>query len=248
MAWVVFLLPTLALLHLAQGTTTGGTCDSEQIVSSTSWGCPGGPEQSNSSRCGIFPASNILSLDDDEWDGNDGSLANYWLAEHGQTGEEQGFIMYLGCRKTVTGVSLKNTHNGRDHAYEYKFSTKKFRILGSANNSGPWQELLVANLEDTRRQDPEPLQQLMFDNSAVVSFVKFELLEFYGLGGGLQYFALVEGASTEESTETLNTTDTTSSPSGLGETATIAIAVACSLLLLALLICLVLVCCRRKRD
>merc|ERR1712130_1084814 len=63
-------------------------------------------------------------------------------------------------------------------------------ILGSTTNNGPWQELLVANLEDSRQQDPPPLQQLMFANSAVVSFIKFELLEFYGNGGGLQYFAV----------------------------------------------------------
>ena len=98
----------------------------------------------------------------------------------------------LGCRKTVTGVSLKNTHNAGAH----DFSTKKFRILGSATNSGPWQELLVADLEDSRRQDPPPLQQLIFDNSAVVSFVKFELLEYHGSGGGLQYFAIEGGEST----------------------------------------------------
>ena len=159
------------------------------MVSSTSYGCPGGPEQSDSSLCSVFPASNILTLDDDDerdvnpWPGQ----SNYWLTEDGKVGEEQGFIMYLGCIKTVTGVSLKNTHNAgsRDR------STKKFRILGSATNSGPWQELLVADLEDSRRQDPPPLQQLMFANSAVVSFVKFELLEYYGTGGGLQYLAVI---------------------------------------------------------
>ena len=169
------------------------TCDSEQMVSHTSWSCPGGPEQSDSSWCSLFPASNLLSLDDDdEWNGSVGSPANYWLSEEGKTGEDQGFILYLGCIKTVTGVSLKNTHNARHHDR----STKKFRILGSATNSGPWQELLVADLEDSRRQDPPPLQQLIFDNSAVVSFVKFELLEYHGSGGGLQYFAIEGGDST----------------------------------------------------
>ena len=162
-----------------------GTCDSEQIVSYTSFGCPGGPEQSDSDWCSVFPASNLLSLDDDEWNGSAGSPANYWLAEQGKTGEEQGFTMYLGCRKTVTGVSLKNTHNAgsRDR------STKKFRILGSATNSGPWQELLVADLADSRRQSPPPLQKLQVTKSAEVSFIKFELLKYYGHGGGLQYFA-----------------------------------------------------------
>ena len=168
------------------------TCDSEQIVSSTSFGCPGGPEHSDSDWCDVFPASNILTLDDDdEWSSPEVPIeqrdpANYWLTEEGKTGEEQGFIMYLGCRKTVTGVSLRNTRN----AYLRSRSTKKFRILGSATNNGPWQELHVADLEDSRHQNPPPVQQLMFPNSAVVSFVKFELLEFYGYGGGLQYFAV----------------------------------------------------------
>ena len=102
-----------------------GTCESEQIVSYTSYGCPGGPEQSDSSWCDVFPASNILSLDDDEWNGSVGSPANYWLSEEGKTGEEQGFIMYLGCSKTVGGVSLKNTHNARNRDR----STRKLRIL-----------------------------------------------------------------------------------------------------------------------
>ena len=95
--------------------------------------------------------------------------------------------MYLGCNKKVAGVSLRNTHNAGHHDR----STKKFRILGSVTKNGPWQEFLVANLEDSRRQNPPPLQQLIFANSAVVSFIKFELLEFYGSGGGLQYFAVI---------------------------------------------------------
>ena len=81
------------------------TCESEQIVSYTSWNCPGGREQSDSSWCDKFPASNILSLDVDQWG------ENYWISEEKKTGEEQGFILYLGCSKTVRGVSLKNTPN-----------------------------------------------------------------------------------------------------------------------------------------
>ena len=169
--------------------SSDGRCDSEQIVSSTSYDCPGGPEHSESDRCDVYPASNILSLDVDQYDSSSGS-ANYWLTEEGKTGEEQGFIMNLGCIKTVTGVSLKNTHTYRNR------STKKFRILGSATKSGPWQELLVADLKDTRHRKPPPLQQLIFANSAVVSFIKFELLEYYGYGGGLQYFAIEGGEST----------------------------------------------------
>ena len=121
--------------------------------------------------------------DDDIWP-SDGHTANYWLAEDRKVGKGQGFIMNLGCSKTLRSVSLKNTHNARHNDR----STKKFRILGSTTKNGPWQELLVAHLEDSRRQKPPPLQQL-FTKSAVVSFIKFELLEFHGVGGGLQYLS-----------------------------------------------------------
>ena len=167
------------------------TSADEQIISSTSYRCPGGPEKSDSSFCSVYPASNILALDVDIHGPKrkPHKFANYWLAESKKTGEEQGFIMSLGCNKRVGGVTLRNTHNAlyRDR------STKMFRILGSVAYDGPWQELLVANLEDSRRQNPPPLQQIMFPNFAVVSFVKFELLEYYGLGGGLQYFAVGKG-------------------------------------------------------
>ena len=165
--------------------SSASTCDSEEIVSSTSFGCPGGPQQNDSDECRVFPASNILSLDVDQWSLSYTDPANYWLAENRQTGEEQGFIMYLGCIKTVVGVSLRNTHNADYHDR----STKKLRILGSVTNDGPWQELLIKDLEDSRHQKPPPLQRRRITNSAVVSFIKFELLEFYGYGGGLQYFA-----------------------------------------------------------
>ena len=150
-------------------------------MKSSSWECPGGPETNSDARCRLFFARNILTLDTDRV--GTSSNANYWLAESA-TVEDQGFIMSLGRSTTVWGVSLRNTHNsyGRDR------STKKFRVLGSANADGTWEELLVADLEDSRLQSPPPVQQLMFANPAVVSFIKFELLEYWGNGGGLQYF------------------------------------------------------------
>ena len=166
-----------------------------RILSSTSWSCPGGPETSSSSWCQIFLASNLLSLDTDHWSGggyppsnpSGPHDANYWLTEEEKKGEEQGFSMDLGCVKTVQGVRLRNTHNGghRDR------STKKFRLLGSLSNNGTWNELLIADLEDSRHQNPPPLQTKTFANSAAVRFVKFELLDYWGNGGGLQYFAVL---------------------------------------------------------
>ena len=164
--------------------SSADTCDSEQIINSSSYKCPGGPERSESTWCSIFPAGNIFSKDFDSWSGSENDAANYWLAESGKIGEDQGFTIFLGCNKTVVGVNLRNTQNADFNDR----STKKFRIFGSVHKNGPWQELLVVDLVDSRRQNPPPLQQLMFPNSAVVSFVKFELLDYYGSSGGLQFF------------------------------------------------------------
>ena len=160
-------------------------------MSSKGFKCPEGLEGvSSNSWCRVFRATNILSLDVDRWVAGSGnpddaanSNANYWLAMQA-TVEDQGFIMSLGRSTAVWGVSLRNTQN----TYGRNYSTKRFRILGSATDTGPWEELLVADLEDSRRQNPPPVQQLIFANPAVVSFIKFELLEYWGSGGGLQYF------------------------------------------------------------
>jgi len=160
--------------QLSAGSEAGadltGPSGLEQIVSSKNHGYP----------TRYYLARNILSLDvDRRWD----SQANYWLAEH-ETVEDQGFVMSLGRSSTVWGVSLRNTHNSgaRDRAM------KKFKVLGGATDNGPWEELHVADLEDSRRQNPPPIQQIMFANPSNVSFIKFELLEYWGNGGGLQYF------------------------------------------------------------
>ena len=137
--------------------------------------------------CPIFLASNIFKLDIDRWSKNPSDPANYWLAENGKTGEDQGFILDLGCALPVWGVNLRNTRNA-DHNDR---STKKFLVRGSLRMEGPWKKLLTANLHDSRHQDPPPLQALMFEKSVVVTLVKFELLEYWGAGGGLQYFTMI---------------------------------------------------------
>merc|ERR1711902_7886 len=137
-----------------------------------------------------------------------GSVANYWLTENGKKGEDQGFIMDLGCVTTAEGLSLRNTHNHRHRDR----STKKFRLLGSLNNNGPWNELLVADLEDSRNQNPPPVQNLTFANSAPLRFVKFELLDYWGNGGGLQYFAVLTTTPATTTTSTTTTTTTTTTP------------------------------------
>ena len=135
-----------------------------------------------------FSADNIFSLEDDQL--QYGS-ANYWLAEDERAGPDQGFLLDLGCPKTIVGIRLKNTQNRG----LLDRGTKRFRLLGSANDStdGSWEVILEQNLEDSTKQTPPPTLELMFQDSLVVRYIKFELLEFWGNGGGLQYFAVMLG-------------------------------------------------------
>ena len=113
---------------------------------------------------------------------------NFWLAPNMKAGPEQGFILDLGFAQKAVGVRLKNTHNRRSRDR----GTKRFRLLGSSRSSeGPWQNILEANLEDSRQQKPPPVKLLLFKSPLVVRFVKFELLEFWGVGGGLQHLSVL---------------------------------------------------------
>ena len=56
------------------------------------------------------------------------------------------------------------------------------------SEDGPWKMVLQKTLDDSRKHiDPLPLQEFSI-TSTKGRFVKFELVSYYGLGGGLQYF------------------------------------------------------------
>ena len=153
--------------------------------------CDGGEDHRivNSTSYGDrFSVDNIVSLEDDR---KDSSSSNFWLTQNNQAGPHQGFLMDLGCQKAIVGIRLKNTHNAHNH----NRGTKRFRLLGSADDSadGSWETILEENLEDSSDQTPPPTLELIFQDVAVVRFVKFEMLEFWGEGGGLQHFAVILG-------------------------------------------------------
>jgi hypothetical protein len=69
-----------------------------------------------------------------------------------------------------------------------------FRLSVSQSETGPWHNVLETTLEDSRQQmDPLPLQVIYLQSKVIGQFVKFELLEWYGQGGGLQYFDILRG-------------------------------------------------------
>ena len=114
---------------------------------------------------------------------------NYWLAPD-QTAAE--FVLDLGCNKILNMVELVNTHRSRDG----NRGTKEFKVSVSPYQAGPWSQVLYETLEDPRQQtDPLPVLAFAFSSGTEVSarFVKFNLISWYGVGGGLQYFSVKKG-------------------------------------------------------
>ena len=71
----------------------------------------------------------------------------------------------------------------------FKYNVFIFRVYVALTESGPWTEVLEAELEDSRQQeDPLPLQLISLESEVLAQFVKFEVLKCWGKGCGLQYF------------------------------------------------------------
>ena len=67
-------------------------------------------------------------------------------------------------------------------------SFMSFKVFLGDNESGPWKEVLHDYLKDPRNVGDIP--PVSFNISPVgASFVRFQLLSYYGSGGGLQYFS-----------------------------------------------------------
>ena len=115
---------------------------------------------------------------------------NFWLAPNKKAGPRQGFTLDIGCLKKVSGIQLKNTRN---RMYKNR-GTKRFRLLASKSVSGPWKVILQKTLEDSRKKKPCLLTIQLEPNFPIwkiFRFVKFELLDYWGKGGGLQHFSLL---------------------------------------------------------
>ena len=92
-------------------------------------------------------------------------------------------ILDLGCAQEVNTIQLVNIHNGQNRDR----STKEFRVSFSSDGDD-FQELIHTNLDDSMEQDdPLPIQEFYFE-AVPANRLKVEILDFYGNGGGLQYF------------------------------------------------------------
>ena len=67
----------------------------------------------------------------------------------------------------------------------------------SPTGSESWTEILDKTLEDSRKtEDPLQLQWFPLENEVTSQFIKFELLTWWGWGGGLQYFDILRKGET----------------------------------------------------
>jgi len=120
-----------------------------------------------------FPVRNVLTQSIE---------SNFW-----RTKNQSKFILDLGgtCERHL--VHLVNTHSGDQR----DFSTERFRVSLSDSPAGPWKEVVTDTLPDSRQLlDPLPLEAFSFPTTAA-RYVQFELLSWYGNGGGLQYFNIL---------------------------------------------------------
>ena len=86
----------------------------------------------------------------------------------------------------MTEISVKNTHNfkSKDRA------TKRFVLEGRRSTSDSWEYLLEKELEDSRQQTSPPVQHFQLEEPREVRYLRFQLKEYWGNGGGLQYFGV----------------------------------------------------------
>ena len=146
--------------------------------------------ESTAQNSAVYPASSVLILgEEDTWD-ND--KYNFWLAEIGKTAG-QGFTLKLdNCARMIAGCQIKNKGRGK---YAPLGATKQFKVLGSMDVKGPWKILVEDELIDTTGNKPASLLNFTFEQPVEIQFIMFELVSYWGAGGGLQYFAPIPTAS-----------------------------------------------------
>ena len=120
----------------------------------------------------------------------------------------------------IAGCQIKN--KGKSH--NPGWGTKGFKILGSLNETSPWDILVEDELIDTRGGKPAALLNFAFEEPVEMQFIRFELVSYWRFGGGLQYFAAIPGeattttnTTTTSKTTTIATTTTTTTKTTIGD-------------------------------
>ena len=104
--------------------------------------------------------------------------SNYWLARDCEAGFGKGFTLDFGRYRSFNLLQLVNSNN------KWR-STKDFKVYVDVD--GSWVEVINGTLEDGRNLVKLPIQEFSFP-TITGRFVRFDLMSFYGSGGGLQFF------------------------------------------------------------
>ena len=106
---------------------------------------------------------------------------NYWLLPNNKSGHIE---FDLGCPKNINTIEFVNTHNGAKR----NRGTKAFTVDVRNSLDGQWTEVM----NKTSLVDPSILPDSLLSGrhnfkSVTARYVRFNILSFYGKGGGLQY-------------------------------------------------------------
>ena len=122
---------------------------------------------------------------------------NYWLSPAYLTGTDSYLEIDLGCVKEISGVYLRNTHNG----HRNDRGTKSFALQFRIKTSDPWEliETSISSLERVYSNRLRNTKWVPFSVKLPLRYLKFVVNEFYGNGGGLSYIGAHEAGSEEGS-------------------------------------------------
>ena len=111
-----------------------------------------------------------------------------WLTSQNTPGQEAGFQLYLGCKKELNTIEVRNNLN-----YQ-KRSTKTFEVSASNSTNETFAQVILGEMEDPQNYDSDnfPILRFHFDNT-LAQYVQFHILDDYGMkGGGLNYFNIYQ--------------------------------------------------------
>ena len=141
--------------------------------------CPTGPKVISADEHPLHPIERVFDEKKD------------WLFDQSDYGQ---FIIDRGCSSAVNSVEIINAENNLR-------SSKKVRVsVSNSLSDNSWIEVLVQELPDKRdcvkRSDCDTLERFYFSFSTkIVRYVKLQVLEVYGVGGGLTKFDIYFGNS-----------------------------------------------------
>ena len=72
--------------------------------------------------------------------------------------------------------------------------TKKFKVFLTSDIGGVWEEVLNEELEDSRKSSQVKPSKFKI-KPTLARFAKFVLVDYWGNGGGLQYFTCLDDDS-----------------------------------------------------